>query len=76
MVPRLAAPVGQYPAACALTVSTLTVMLRRRNKVGLSRVPNLKGKVALVTGANGGIGKVATQIMAQRGAEVYVQRCE
>lgn len=76
MVPRLSAPVGQYPAACALTVSTLTVMLGRRNEVGLSSVPNLKGKVALVTGANGGIGKVATQIMAQRGAKVYVQRCE
>lgn len=45
---------------------------RRQNEVNLSTVPDLHGKVSLVTGANGGIGKVAAQILARQGAKVYV----
>ncbi|KAI9676170.1 MAG: hypothetical protein M1817_000915 [Caeruleum heppii] len=46
---------------------------RRQHEVNLSSIPDLHGKVALVTGANGGIGKVASQVLAERGAKVYAQ---
>ena len=45
---------------------------RRRGEFELSDVPNLKGKTALVTGSNGGIGKCAAHILAEKGARVYV----
>lgn len=45
---------------------------RRQNEVNLPTVPNLHGKVDLVTGANEGIGKVAAPILDRQGAKVYV----
>ena len=43
---------------------------RRQNEVTLSSLPRLDRKVALVTGASSGIGKVAAQELARKGAKV------
>lgn len=41
-------------------------------KYTFSDIPNLSGKVAIVTGANTGIGKVTARELLRNGAKVYI----
>ena len=40
----------------------------------LTDIPNLRGKVIIVTGGNGGIGYSTIQHLARKGAKVYVSK--
>jgi retinol dehydrogenase-12 len=41
-------------------------------KFTFENIPNLEGKVAIVTGANTGIGKVTARELLKNGAKVYI----
>ena len=45
---------------------------RRRGEITLASIPDLSGKVAVVTGASGGLGMVCSRELAKRGAKVYL----
>lgn len=51
-------------------VQVSTMLEEMRNAVGFFSVPDLSGRVALVTGANSGVGYELTKELVTHGAEV------
>ncbi|KAK3367242.1 hypothetical protein B0T24DRAFT_581834 [Lasiosphaeria ovina] len=53
-------------------MSTQSVAATSHNELNRNSLFNMKGRVALVTGAGSGIGLMATQALAVNGAKVYI----